>query len=830
MLWRSRWIGALLAASATLWGGRAAAADGRALGQPVVPPGQERALLGALSPLKLGAEVAGGYRLDGLGIDAGTVTIRLLGSAESGAPEELRLAVALRGSRDGTITHELTAAGQESELTESARAALAAVRQALERNATATFWDRVTVRVSAGLGRSGAIERELVIAPTSPPPWKQLAFGLLAVVLLGGFGGWWARRERSPVAPQVVAVVYGGVVLVVGFFGLQWLLLGAASVPADPADDAWMATLRGREESVVAATLLLASLALVAAAIEGALRWSRARRRPVGPRTLIQNAPVALHTWLGRARPSGALRRAPVKERWKSPASVCLDVGLVVALSCLVRFVLTTGNVLTDGGSGYWRVLTYSNGFGGLAVLLQSGLPAPVGEQMWPTVGALTALAAAAPPLVYGLARLLDLERSAAFVAGIALAAYPLHAALYASDFLAGPLLSLQLLGLVLVLVGYRATSGASSFAGLTLLAFTLWIRPDAAVIGVPLAVIALTRWSRTRWLTPAVTIGAGWLLAMVVVRWQVLGAGGLTPGADPTWPLTEAPWLEYLGEIAILPPWLLVGVPVGLVLLPRRVALVVVAALVAGLVPAHLHRAFDPARSHLELFRYATATLPWLCLAVGAAVVGIAGLTPSQRWRPRVLVVLVVAIAATPLLVLDYLSVEYAPRAEERVFRSALEQVPEGCLVVVPDEPTGSVEQVAERFAFIAAEAWLAGESKVRSEQVVGAARFLAALQRGGELPAASKVVPGADVVPGAIDGARSCWVYFRGTHCAYGLYGEPAEPCRELEARVSLEPLASWRISYVSHRLVTRPGISGPPWRDPALELKLARIAGQR
>ena len=48
-----------------------------------------------------------------------------------------------------------------------------------------------------------------------------------------------------------------------------------------------------------------------------------------------------------------------------SPA-LCFDAILILVWSVAVRFGLTTANVLTDGGSGWTRLLEFRRGFGGL--------------------------------------------------------------------------------------------------------------------------------------------------------------------------------------------------------------------------------------------------------------------------------------------------------------------------------------------------------------------------------------------------------------------------------------------------------------------------------
>jgi hypothetical protein len=130
---------------------------------------------------------------------------------------------------------------------------------------------------------------------------------------------------------------------------------------------------------------------------------------------------------------------------------------------------------------------------------------------------------------------------------------------------------------------------------------------------------------------------------------------------------------------------------------------------------------------------------------------------------------------------------------------------VPNGCgLLVADDRPEGVNIEIAERYAFIAAEAYAEGA-----------------------LPAI-EVVPVSDLLEGKLD-ANRCWTFLRGPYCYHAYAGRPAESCLRLDARFALAEIASIAIEFRHHRLVTGPDVNRPPWYMERMPIVLYRVLGR-
>src|SRR5690606_13125552 len=116
-------------------------------------------------------------------------------------------------------------------------------------------------------------------------------------------------------------------------------------------------------------------------------------------------------------------------------------------------------------------------------------------------------------PLLVLIARELEFDRATRLLAGLALASWPLHAALYSSDFEGGTILTLTLLALWLVMTGRRLARGEFVSGALLLAAYTIWGRPEALALGLALLLLALPP-SPALLTNPAVLGGASWLLS----------------------------------------------------------------------------------------------------------------------------------------------------------------------------------------------------------------------------------------------------------------------------------------------------------------------------
>jgi hypothetical protein len=521
--------------------------------------------------------------------------------------------------------------------------------------------------------------------------------------------------------------------------------------------------------------------------------------------------------------------------------AVSMDVVGVLAWSALVRFVLTEPNILTDGGSGYRRLQEFMPSYGGLSVLIQTLLPEG-SHFMWTALRVPWVLATLAPPFLLLLGRALGFSRSAALLAGLGLASLPLHAAMYASDFELGALLSLQMLGLALVAAAIRCGRAELGAAGAAVLAYTCWGRPDAPVVGGVLLVIALP--ALARWRTHSVLlVSLAWFgvnaLASIASTRASGGAGSLSVHLSVgLWP--SLPVVRFLTLQEIVPLWLWVPLPFGVVRLVRqdyqRLA-VVGAGVVAGFVPAYLRGGMpDSTQSFMEFFRYGTWALPWILLATAEGMEAIAlfaarfgGSAPgrARRIERSVRAVNVALCVATPLVFHSYLSRRYGPSMEEEAFRAALRQVPDRCGLVVPDDETelehqgGGTIEILTRYMHIADEAAARFESVVDGTRIAGVTSFLKSTTGQTRLPP----VP----LLGVEETERTpCWYYFRGSYCYTGVDGHPSTACADLERRATLEPVLSRDILYISHRLVTRPDLREPPLYDPTQRLVLSHVVG--
>jgi hypothetical protein len=149
-----------------------------------------------------------------------------------------------------------------------------------------------------------------------------------------------------------------------------------------------------------------------------------------------------------------------------------------------------------------------------------------------------------------------------------------------------------------------------------------------------------------------------------------------------------------------------------------------------------------------------------------------------------------------------DYLARRYGHAASEPVIRELLTRVPEGCGLLVPDDrPEGVNIEIAERYAYIAAEA-----------HAQGAIRRL-------------EVFPLSDLLEGEVDVGR-CLTFLRGPYCYHGFAGRPAAACRQLAERFRLEEIASLAIEFRHHRLVTGPDVRRAPWFMERMPLALYRV----
>ncbi len=482
--------------------------------------------------------------------------------------------------------------------------------------------------------------------------------------------------------------------------------------------------------------------------------------------------------------------------------------GVVLAWSVFVRFVLTEPNIFTDGGSGYGRVMRYIEGYGGMATLVKT-LPASWDAFMWRAMMVPRVIAALAPAMLVAVVRGLDIRPPVALFAGVALASLPIHAALSSSDLLVGPMASVQLAGLALVLSTVRSERVDVFAAGLALGAWAMWFRPEGALGLLPIAAAAFLfpfHWWRRRGVSAVVVL----LAIAVALRAAALATGrtvGVSGGAGS---LGNIAWASLLSSTVLVPFWLWLPLPFAVpTLWRRRSSLVILAGVVAGFLPVYLRGLYpDPANTHLEALRYGVPLFAWMALVSAVALDGLCRRVLGGSSR-RVLIAARVALAvllALPAIVhRDYLGRTYGHASSEQAIRKLLGLVPDDCGLAVPDDLPEAVSiEIDHRYANIAAEAY-----------AVGAAP-------------AVRVVPASELAA-AEAAPQGCWMYLRGPYCYHAFAGVPAKGCAALEQRFELEEVAAIPIEFRHHRLVTGPEVRRSPWYMESMPVVLFRIVSR-
>ncbi len=634
--------------------------------------------------------------------------------------------------------YELKVDPPPAELDAKAVAALDRLRSILVSRLDSSFWSRVTVAVEA----------------TSPSriqqgfpalQWVALVAAAMALVLL-------ERSRRRGIGWAAAAAATGVVPLIAWYW--SWPLDGSEAGRYEV--ELW---LQERERSLVQISLAIALAGL-------ALTSSRVLSRLV-----------------------------------RSP-DVLLGAGFVLAWSMAVRFGMTVANILTDGGSGWSRLLEYRRGFSGVAVLVDLVFP---DRSMWDSIFVPRLLAALSPPILVLVAWALGAKRRTAVLAGLALACLPLHAALYSSDFESGAVVTLQLAAVALLAAGVRAASALAVASGLALAAYALWGRPEAVIVGAPIAGL-LCLMPRRLWNRPLVWAGAAWLLGVAAVRLSSLPTRLDTLQGYLAGPWGMLPYGDLMTTSAIMPFWLWLPLPFGILWLPGRARLIAILGLIAGLVPIHLTPTmYDPTETYLEFFRYGSFTLPWLALVSAAGIMGLASYFSRVLAIPSIAGFVALGaglmMLATPMLNLDYLGRHYGPAIDEQVYREALTQIAPECEVIVPDDDKAL--DVLKRYFEITREVFEERRDTPPPHRVVGLSTFL-----------------------GRSEPLEACSYFYRGTHCHDGFDGQPPEECRQLLGRYDADPVWSRDVEYRSHRLVSRPGRKVSPWYEPSLTLTLFRL----
>jgi hypothetical protein len=187
----------------------------------------------------------------------------------------------------------------------------------------------------------------------------------------------------------------------------------------------------------------------------------------------------------------------------------------------------------------------------------------------------------------------------------------------------------------------------------------------------------------------------------------------------------------------------------------------------------------------------YTAAFHPWLALLAAMGVASLAKLVSMKRRPIEVAVLSAAALMAVVSLVTQraYIGREYGFTAERAAMASALQSVPQGCGLVVPqDEKNGGSDEFLRRYR-----AWV--PVNVPS---LGSREFLEAPNHEG-LPA----------LPGADEHAPRCWYFFVGAYCYLGLEPQAdgvASTCADVLHRGHVSRVRDFTIPYRSHRQVTQ------------------------
>ena len=506
-------------------------------------------------------------------------------------------------------------------------------------------------------------------------------------------------------------------------------------------------------------------------------------------------------------------RRAESGSATSRPGGLLLATGAVLLWSLVIRFGLTQSNLLMDGGTGWGRLVFGNNGgYIGMASFLDLVHPGRIPWDIWAVVPIMKTLAALTPPLIVLLARELDLSPRTGFLAGLVVACLPLHAALFSSDFIIGAATSFLLVGLISVSFGLRNGRVSPMVAGLTILAFVCWLRPEGPIVVGPL--LALLWFRRSQFPTSAfVMAGLGWLGIHALLAGTIHhpGTQDMRGGARFT------AVLDFLAHHAFSTTslsWFALLVAVGLVLIVKRkprATVVVITGILFGITPLAIVMGKDQAGEYLEWFRYPTWALPFIAIAAGIALDELCArlshrfkvLRAGERGPARATALLTLTLALIPLLHYPYLQRQYTHVVEEPLLREAFSLVPPGCGIVVPeDDPTGEgTHEVLHRYQNVlldemGGDIWL-------TDRLHGVVSFTEHLMTDGELISSIQ-----NKAPNASEErAIDCWYFLEAAYCHYALWDTPLAACGQLLAHTEHELVASWAYEYIHHRQVVFP-----------------------
>lgn len=556
---------------------------------------------------------------------------------------------------------------------------------------------------------------------------------------------------------------------------------------------------------------------------------------------------------------------------WRDPGlrrSLLAEVPAPLAIATIaavVRFAGTTRNSFMDADVANMRLLHFDGLHDGLNVLIRFLLPASLEGFYAPAVLVVSVLAALTPPLAVLLARGLGCTRPVAALAGLMLACWPLHAALYTSDVVQGPVVTFATLALALGAVSGRLRAPGPLAVAALWLAWLIWCRPEVVLVVGLLGVAAwpgLWGFRRRPWLWMA----GLWLLASVGVRLllisaevaahlsemvQAPGAPGPVAVGHPA--PSGGPVLQGLGGVvgamhpAVLPLWLWVPALPGL-----RACGSTARALVLGSVAVATLLVLGPwglDLTRIEFYRYSAIAAPGVAIASAEGVLWMAGTLARWRWRrtsgfpgadaaakaraerwARVAWAAVVLwVCLTPAWYRGYLTRSYGPTVDRAVFGAILPKVEPSCGFVVPGEARDDGLDPGLLYVELAREHADRVAPGSPPAKVVVASEFAATVQRTGRLPQLS--APG----EGGQGAGDPCWIWHRGSACYFNVdlvVGEVPDPggCKALEAAVTFESLDMRAMPLRHHSGVVNPDREVAPWWVPDARLGSARVTGPR
>lgn len=496
---------------------------------------------------------------------------------------------------------------------------------------------------------------------------------------------------------------------------------------------------------------------------------------------------------------------------------------VVLVWSLFVRLGLTTPNILTDGGSGFNRILSGagSQGHVGITALMDLVLFNDARSDIWSAVFVTTTVAALTPPLVVLLARELGLPRRVGFLGGLALACLPLHAAMFSSDFVIGPAVAMMTAGLTLVAAGLRTTRASLMWAGSALLAYVCWLRPEGVLVaGIFLPVLWLHR--QRLFKSTVGLLGPGWLVIHALTSFtahvrsdQIGGGGGAAPNRI----------LHFLSNHALSPismSWFALAVVIGLYLVvkerPQGVVLVI-GGTVLGLLPSLMLMSHDLTGNYMETFRYGAWSLPFMAIAAGFAFDKLAGglsqvtfLAGDKEKRvTRACVVVAVLLVLIPLAHIPYLQRSYTHASESPILLEAFSLVPPECGVVVPeDDPKPeATQEIFELYSALSR----------GTIPLYGVVSFVESLGEQGHWPDTPPHGSGEPVT------TVECWYFLEAAYCKHGYEDQPLEACAELLLRTEHELIREWTYEFLNFRQVVHLVLSQHGY-DSSLRVALYRL----